>query len=157
MFAMSINNNLIEYVGLSKNLPNSFKIFKKSSESFNIKIPITKLPIKYINKIVVNISILETKLINTGIGKSLEGLFLTGKKLLCYGYINYKIYYISIHENQNIQIFNAKQQFVKSVIVPNNLEKNSILPTSIFIDDITCILLNENELLVYTSFIISCD
>ena len=151
------NKNLIEYIGLSTYLPKDLKFFKNAYSKNIVKLPENRLNIKHLTKVSADISILETKLINTSIGKSLEGRILTGKKILCYGFINYKFHYISIKEMQNIQLYTTKIPFVESVIIPSNIKQEYSITTSIFVDDITCNLINENEIFSYISFIISCD
>lgn len=151
------NKNLIEYIGVSSYLPTNLKVFKKSSSKLNTKIPTTRPKIKSLTKVVLNISIKETSLINTPTGKSLEGLFLTGKKLICYGFITYKFHYISNEEKQNIQLYTIKHPFIESIIVPVHLKEEANITTSIFIDDITCNIINQNEIFSYASFVISCD
>lgn len=151
------NKNLIEYIGLSSYLPKDLKFFKKTSSKNIIKLPENRLGIKHLTKVSVDISILETKLITTSMGKSLEGRILTGKKILCYGFINYKFHYISTKEMQNIQLYTIKIPFVDSVITPASIKQEYSITISIFVDDITCNLISENEIFSYISFIISCD
>lgn len=151
------NTNLIEYIGLSKYLPKDLNVFKKVSSTNTIKLPENRLDIKYLTKVSANISILETKLITTATGKSFDGLVLSGKKILCYGFINYKFHYISIKETQNIQLYTIKIPFVESVITPSNIKEEYSITTSVFVDDIMCTLMSENEIFSYISFIINCD
>jgi hypothetical protein len=151
------NKNLIEYIGLSNYLPTNLKVFKKATTSKVLNLPIYKAKIKQITKVSVDIQIIDTLLIDTVSGQSLDGLILTGKKLICYATVNYRIHYVSTEKIQTIQLCLIKVPLVESIIVKSSSREECNITTSIFIDDILCQTISDDKLFLYSSFIISCD
>ncbi|MGL4762159.1 MAG: hypothetical protein ACRCWG_11985 [Sarcina sp.] len=151
------NKNLIEYIGLSKYFPNNLKIFKKATLKAPITLLDTEPSVNQITKVFLEIQLIETVLIDTATGHSLDGNILTGKKLICYALANYKIYYISNEKPQTIQFYNSKLPIVESIVVPTTYKQECNIATSIFVDDILCQSSSEKDLFLYSSFVISCD
>lgn len=147
-------NDLIEYKGVSSYIPEGIS----SRKEFNLE-EIVNLNDKYtvidqIVKVSVNATCNNARVIKTPIGVSLDGDRLTGRKVLISSNFNIRIEYLS-KENKIYSIKINKGIYISVIVDEGDLiRRNNI--ASIFIEDISGKLLNDNEILIliYGIFIV---
>jgi hypothetical protein len=131
-----INRELIEYNGISEcpytDLPN----FKQVNTDYIFCIPDQKPDIEQITKVWVDGCIIDTEIIKTPEGTSLEGQNLTGYKLLVCGDINLKIQYVACESSQGVHNAHTTFPFCGYVVLPKDIGPNAIVKASIAIEDI---------------------
>lgn len=99
--------------------------FKQLNIDENLYITTNKPEIHDINDLICKIEILENKYMKTIKGKSNEGQFLTGHKVLVKGFINYMLEYSSCKEDNLVYSSEFKIPFSDSIILPSDFQKGS--------------------------------
>lgn len=131
-----INRDLIEYNGISmcpyKNLPH----FKQVNTDYIFCIPDQKPDIEQIVKVWAEGCIIETEVIKTPVGTSLEGQNVTGYKLLVCGDLKLKIEYVACEVTQSVHTAHTTFPFCGYVVLPGNINPNAIIKANIAIEDI---------------------
>ncbi|WP_066868948.1 hypothetical protein [Clostridium mediterraneense] len=150
----SITRNLIEYIGISEYLPTDIESFKQVYIKNDITLNENKADIDSISKIIAKAKILNTRIIKTPKGISLDGYKLTGYKLLVEGSIYYKIQYINLGENQSLNLADVDTRFLAFVIMPENFILGDNFSSSIFIEDINAEILSKRKISINTSLLI---
>ncbi|HSQ87536.1 DUF3794 domain-containing protein [Romboutsia sp.] len=146
----SIVKNLIEYVGIADycDMPANIGTcaepgtFKQLTIQENLKIPAAKPDIEQIVKVMAEVSITSTKIIETP-GKnyhngvsSLEGQNLTGWKLIVEGFINQKIEYVADEPTQSVHAAHFKIPFSTFIVLPYGFTKDNVVTVLPYIEDI---------------------
>lgn len=150
----SITRNLIEYIGISEYLPIDIESFKQVYIKNDITLNENKADIDSISKIIAKAKILNTRIIKTPKGISLDGYKLTGYKLLVEGSIYYKIQYTNLDKNQSLNLTDVDTRFLAFVIMPENFTLGDNFSTSIFIEDINAEILSKRKISINTSLLI---
>ena len=150
----SITRNLIEYIGISEYLPIDIESFKQVYIKNDITLNENKADIDSISKIIAKAKILNTRIIKTPKGISLDGYRLTGYKLLVEGSIYYKIQYTNSDENQSLNLADIDTRFLAFVIMPENFTLGDNFSSSIFIEDINAEILSKRKISINTSLLI---
>ena len=150
----SITRNLIEYIGISEYLPTDIESFKQVYIKNDITLNENKADIDSISKIIAKARILNTRIIKTPKGISLDGYKLTGYKLLVEGSIYYKIQYANSNENLSLNLIDIDTRFLAFVIMPENFMLGDNFSSSIFIEDINAEILSERKISINTSLLI---
>lgn len=150
----SITRNLIEYIGISEYLPTDIESFKQVYIKNDITLNENKADIDSISKIIAKAKILNTRIIKTPKGISLDGYKLTGYKLLVEGSIYYKIQYTNSDENQSLNLVDIDTRFLAFVIMPENFMLGDNFSSSIFIEDINAEILSKRKISINTSLLI---
>lgn len=150
----SITRNLIEYIGISEYLPTDIESFKQVYIKNDITLNENKADIDSISKIIAKAKILNTRIIKTPKGISLDGYKLTGYKLLVEGSIYYKIQYTNSDENQSLNLTDIDTRFLAFVIMPENFMLGDNFSSSIFIEDINAEILSKRKISINTSLLI---
>lgn len=150
----SITRNLIEYIGISEYLPIDIESFKQVYIKNDITLNENKADINSISKIIAKAKILNTRIMKTPKGISLDGYKLTGYKLLVEGSIYYKIQYTNSDKNQSLNLTDVDTRFLAFVIMPENFTLGDNFSTSIFIEDINAEILSKRKIYINTSLLI---
>lgn len=131
-----ISRNLIEYNGITQCKYKSVPYFKQTNEDYVFCIPNQKPDIEQIVKVWVDGCVLDTELVKTPVGTSLEGQNMTGYKLLVCGDINLRVEYVALEETQSVHTAHTTFPFCGYVVLPGDINPNSIIKASISIEDI---------------------
>ena len=140
-----IVRDLIEYYfdeGSYIKAPN----FKQLNVDFMFLIPYDKPDIKNVLKVWSEPCIYYKKVIKTPEGISLEGQNLTGSGVLIEGNLNVKIEYLSSKENISTHTIDNYFPFSAYIVLPELFNFNSIVTTSILIEDVDITLLSEKQI-----------
>lgn len=140
-----IVRNLIEYY-FDKESYIKAPNFKQLNADCVFIIPYDKPDIQNILKVWSEPCIYYKKLIKTPVGISLEGQNLTGSGVLIEGNLNIKIEYISSNENISTHIIDNYFPFSAYIVLPKLFNFNSIVTTSILIEDVDITLLSERQI-----------
>ena len=151
----SLNNNY-QIIGLC-----DIETFNKKIRAFNDKawtqiilpekltLPSSVLNVKSITKLYIEIKITSTKIINTPISdtSNVEGMKLTGKILLIYGYLCQKIVYIADNFRQSIHSVKFNIPFNTYIVIDENTDiendKYCVYPC---VEDVSIRVLNKRQL-----------
>lgn len=97
------------------------------------------------------------KLIKTPNGISLEGQKLTGSGILIEGNLNIKMEYISSKENSSTHTIQNYFPFSAYIVLPELFNFNSLVTTSVLIEDVDITLLNERTVYCNVTLIAIAD
>lgn len=155
---ISITRDLIEYYGIDDCLPLDPKNFKQINIEDEACVPIQKPDIEQIVKVYASAEVKTYKVIKTPKGTSLEGVRLTGHKLVVEGEIKYKIQYVADIKSQSVHTFHYTSPFMSFVVLPEDFSPTSFLTVSAFVEDIysnqidnRCVYLNTTILITAES------
>ncbi len=115
-------SNLIDYIGIDKDLPKGIKYFKEELFSNVISNSNLSKPIENIISASVDCNINSVKLINTQVRTSNEGQKLTGKKLLVEINILYRIKYLSDSKEKYLYILKERSTKVMYIVLPKTID-----------------------------------
>ena len=128
--------DLIEYNGIDKcrfkNLPN----FREVNLEHIFCIPDQKPNIEQVIKVWAEACILDTEIVKTPVGTSLEGQNLTGYKMLACGDIRLKIEYVACEKAQSVHTAHTTFPFCGYVVLSKDTNPNAIIKASVAIEDI---------------------
>lgn len=131
-----VMRDLIEYNGINKcpykNLPN----FKQVNTDYIFCIPDQKPDIEQIVRVWADACVVDTMLVKTPVGTSLEGQNITGYKLLISGDVTLKIEYVACEATQSVHTAHTKFPFCGYVVLPEDININAIINASVSIEDI---------------------
>lgn len=131
-----ISRDLIEYNGIStchyENLPN----FKQVNIDYIFCIPNQKPDIEQLVRVWADACVIDTEVIKTPIGTSLEGQNMTGYKLLVCGDISLKIEYVACELTQSVHTAHVKFPFSGYTVLPGDINPHSLIKASVSIEDI---------------------
>jgi hypothetical protein len=131
--------NLIEYEGLADYLPvypNKYGAFKEFNIEEMLEIPSAKPDMEQILKISVDTIINSTKVIETPLGKSLEGQKITGKKIIIKGKLLQKIEYVADELTQSVHAAHFNIPFCTFIVLPEDYEEEDSIYVTSYIEDI---------------------
>lgn len=155
---ISITRDLVEYYGIDDCLPLDPKNFKQINIEDETCVPIQKPDIEQIVKVYASSEIKSYKVIKTPKGTSLEGVKLTGHKLIVEGIIKYKIQYVADTKEQSVHTFHYSAPFMSFIVLPEDFSETAYVTVSSFIEDIyayqldcRCVYLNSTVLLTAES------
>ncbi|MEG0857421.1 MAG: DUF3794 domain-containing protein [Terrisporobacter sp.] len=132
----NIQKNLILYNGISNCKPSNIQYFNQINIDFTLCLPKQKPDIDQITKVWIDTCIVESEIIKTPIGTSLEGQILTGYKLLVCGDIKLKIEYIACDTTQSVHSAHTVIPFCEYIVLPTNTNPNTLINPSIIVEDI---------------------
>lgn len=152
----SIVNNLIEYVGLVdlNDLPTEMESFKQLTVQENLTIPAAKPDIEQIIRVMAEASITSTKIIETPIGKSIEGQILTGRKIIIEGMLNQKIEYVADEPTQSVHAAHFKIPFSTFIVLPENFDVGTVVTIVPYIEDIFAKQLDKRNIFKNVTFLL---
>lgn len=130
---------LIEYDGILDILPeyeDGVGAFKEFIIEEMLQIPTEKPDIEQIVKITSNINISETRIIDTPLGKSLEGQIVTGKKAVVKGRVLQKIEYVADEPTQSVHGAHFNIPFCNFIVLPEDYTDKELVIVTGYIEDI---------------------
>lgn len=133
---------MIEYNGMSKNLPKNPTIFTQFTFNKVLCIPNQKPDIEKIVRLDTKIIINNYTIIKTPVATSLEGQTLTGCKLIVYGTIKQLVMYVADESDQSVHSAHFEECFCEYIVLPKNFSKLTNLKVIPYIEDVT---INEND------------
>ncbi|HEX9061475.1 MAG TPA: DUF3794 domain-containing protein [Clostridia bacterium] len=142
----TIVKDLIEISGIADNLPQCPSIFKQFAVQETLVLPDVKPDIKQIIKIVAQIVINSTRVIQTPVGQSLEGQILTGFKLIVEGEIRQKIEYVADECTQSVHAAHFCVPFSTFIVLPSTYRLGTPVHVTGYIEDLCVEPVNERSI-----------
>lgn len=149
--------DLIEYSCVSQCVPLDLDNFKQLSVDKEVYIPCQKPNMEQLSKVSVDLSITNTRIIKTPKGTSLEGVTLTGYKLIVQGDIKYRVQYVSLGPTQSVHSAHFTIPFADFIVLPENFTSSSIITTSAFLEDIFANKVSERCIYLNSIILISAE
>ena len=146
----AIIKDLIEYEGIDNiNISRNNNAFKQIIIDEVSSIPSDKPDIMQITKVSIESNIIDSYLVQTPIGKSIEGSNLTGLKLFISGNLKMKIQYLTREQRSLINSFFYKTAYSGSIVLPQGTKEKAYIAPGILIEDV---FIKENgQKEIYTS------
>lgn len=154
---ISITRDLVEFYGIDDCLPIDPKNFKQINIEDEAYVPIQKPDIEQIVKVYSTAEIKTYKVISTPKGTSLEGVRLTGHKLIVEGEIKYKIQYVADSKTQSVHTFHYSSPFMSFVILSEEFSPTSFLTVSTFVEDIYSNQIDCRSIYLNTTLLITAE
>ncbi|MFR5265288.1 SPOCS domain-containing protein [Clostridium sp.] len=130
-----VQRGLIEYNGINS-CPKNVLNFKQINIENIFSIPSVKPDMEQLVKVYATGEIIHHEIVETPVGKSLEGQILTGYKLLVSGDIIMKFEYVALEKTQPVHTAHNRFPFCGYIVLPENFNKYSITFPTITIEDI---------------------
>ena len=127
---------LVEYQGISSYLPLDIESFTQILINDEVYLSEEKPNIENAIKASADVKILNTRIIKTPKGISLDGIKLTGHKLIIYGEAKIKIQYVADDREESIHSSINKMPFISYIVMPEGFSPMCRIVTSAFIEDI---------------------
>lgn len=128
--------DLVEYNGISALTDDNLKNFKQMNVDYTFCIPDVKPNIDQLIKVWIDSCIVESKLVKTPIGTSLEGQIVTGYKLLIAGDLFLKIEYSACNSTGSVHTAHTTIPFCGYIVLPSDINPYYIVKPGIVIEDI---------------------
>ena len=154
---MSIIRNLIEYYGIASYLPEEKISFTQINIEDEISSIACNLKIKEICKVYSRTSVNDTKVVKTLRGQSLEGISLTGAKVIVSGEVIYKIEFIADNEENSIHTLNHSIPYTTSLVAPEDIIEDSLVNVEAFIEDINISQIDEISIFLSSILLITIE
>lgn len=129
--------NMIEYNGIDKNLPDNPTVFTQFNFNKVLCIPHQKPDIERIVRLDTKVIIDNYKIIKTPKGTSLEGQTLTGCKLIVQGRIKQLVMYVANERDQSVHSTHFEECFCKFIVLPRNFSRLTSVKVIPYIEDVT--------------------
>lgn len=153
----SVTRNLVEYTYDNQCLPLESCSFKQFSMDTIVTIPDCKPDVEQILKIATDVKINYNKIIKTPTGQSLEGMVLTGRKVIVEGTVNQKVQYIACEDVQSIHVVTFSTPFMTYVVLPADYNCCSELVVSGFTEDVTAELESCRQIYINNTLLVSVE
>lgn len=131
-----IQRNLIEYNGISKCGFKDLPHFRQVNVDYIFCIPEQKPNIEQVVKVWAEPCVMDTEIVKTPVGTSLEGQNITGYKLLVCGDMKLKIEYVACEKTQSVHTAHTTFPFCGYVVLSKDINPNAIIKASAAIEDI---------------------
>lgn len=102
-------------------MPDNIKYFKEEIISEILEIPVQKPDMEIIKDILVWPEVVSTKLIETEVGKSNEGQYLSGYKLVVEIKLNQKVIYVADEKTQSVHGAHFENMKSMFIIIPEEI------------------------------------
>lgn len=158
---INTNKNIVEGIGVSKNLPPPLLYFTQLSVSEIIKIPESKPDMEQLLSITADIKVISLKIANTPHSTSNEGQNLSGKKLVIELLIIQKIKYVANDPTQSVHVVHFEKIVSTFVVIPKKycnkpveliLKRNQIEVT-FYIEDILGRMIDKKTIFKNITFL----
>ncbi|SHJ45688.1 hypothetical protein SAMN02745163_02023 [Clostridium cavendishii DSM 21758] len=149
--------NMIEYYGVSEYIPDNIKSFKQIIIEEKIVLPGSKPKAKELIKVGVFPNIINSRIIRTAVGTSLEGIELTGFKYCVDLGIRVRTDYIGSYEGESIFTTSNILKKHVSLILPKNFSYDSNIFPAVFVEDIYAELESEESILLITTLLVMAE
>lgn len=129
---------LIEYAGIADTLPilTIPAAFKQFTLQENLCIPEAKPDIEQLTRVLAEVKIISTKVIQTPTGTSPEGQNLTGWKLIVEGEVCQKIEYVADEPTQSVHAAHFCIPFSTFIVLPGTYVAGTPVTVVPYIEDI---------------------
>lgn len=154
---MSVIRNLIEYFGIARYLPDEDISFAQINVQDEVTPILNNIYFKEISKVHSKAIINETKVVKTLRGQSLDGVNLTGTKVVVDGEINFKIEYIADNEAQSVHSLNHSIPYITSVVVPENLVRAKPVHAEVYIEDVNASQISDKVIFLTSMLLITIE
>ena len=133
----SVIKDLIEYEGIDNiDITSNNNAFKQVNiESFS-EIPSYKPNMAQVTRVSIDTNIIDSYLVKTPIGKSIEGAILTGYKLFISGGVKIKVQYLTDEECQLVNAFSYELAYSGGVVLPRGTSEKSYIAPGLLVEDI---------------------
>lgn len=131
-----IVKNLIQYIGISDDLPENSEVFKQLYIEDTFCLPDSKPDIEQIIKVSGELEIRSRKVIKTPKGTSMEGQLLTGWKLVIEGVVKLIIQYVADEPEQPVHGAHVNIPFSTYVVLPEDFIQGTLVTVTGYIEDI---------------------
>ncbi len=142
----SIVKNLVEYVGISEQIPTDYSVnaFKEIMLEEHIHLKECFPNIEQITRVTACVEIKNSYVIDTPVSKrgkknevlNPSGQIVTGKKLVIEGVIHQTINYVADNCEQNVMVIDNDCCFGTFVVLPYSANPNNIFTVVPYIEDI---------------------
>ncbi|MBW4829552.1 MAG: DUF3794 domain-containing protein, partial [Clostridiaceae bacterium] len=102
----------------------------------------------------VDIEIINTKVIKTPVSTSLEGQKLTGFKLIVEGMLNQKVEYIACDKEQSVHAAHFRVPFSTFIVLPENYVEGTNVEVEAIVEDIYSQLIDKRTVFKNITFMI---
>ncbi|WP_432665822.1 DUF3794 domain-containing protein [Wukongibacter baidiensis] len=137
---------LIEYLGVSNNLPKAPSSFKHLNLQNTLTLSNADPDINEILKVTADTDVIETKIITTPKATSFDGKILTGWEVIVENQLELKIEYSTGLVNQPIHIVCFSIPYSTFIILPNYFKPSHSVKVSGYIENIHTRHLNKREI-----------
>ena len=152
-----IVRGLVEYHGISDNIPMDLRSFKTLALDNIIEIKESAPDIEDILKVRVKGEIDNSRILKTAVGNSLDGQELTGWKLVMYGRLKVQVDYSSKSQGPAVYVSNFFLNFSSFITLSNKTSISSRIYPNVFIEDIHVKNLDAKKLFTTATIIITAD
>lgn len=126
--------------------------FKQLSKDELLKIPCQKPDVESVLSTIVDIEIVNARVIKTLTGLSNEGQNLTGWKLIIEGVLNQKIEYVALLPEQSVHSAHFSVPFSTFIILPEDFVEGTELEVEGFVEDVYTILIDPRTVFKNVTF-----
>lgn len=131
--------------------------FKQLSVDEDLTIPCQKPDAEDILDAVVNVEIVQTRLIKTMIGTSAEGQILTGYKLIIEGVLHQKVEYVANEPTQTVHAAEFNTPFSSFIILPQNFTEDTLIKVDAYVEDVYIKLIDKRHIFKNVTLRIEAD
>lgn len=144
--------NSLEYfkeINVYKNI----KLNTKGNKIYNIENTNPKVEVS-------SVKVIDSKIIETMQGRSLEGQYISGKKLIIVGNINLSLILTYSHRqnrnkgSKNKKIINTYLPFSTFIVIPNDISDKQKVELRYLIEDTTVAKITKEQLLISATILI---
>lgn len=146
-----------EYGGLCTYIPHNMKYFSQVNINDILYLDESSPDIHDLIKVHINSNILNNKIVKTPIGESIDGLILTGWKLLSECSFDLRLDYTPSDPNTSIYTTKYKLPFTCGVSLSTDSTFNSRYIPSVFIEDIYSEIIDSRSILVNINLIFTAE
>lgn len=142
----SIVKGLVEYSGIADIFPKNPKCFKQLTVQENLVIPFVKPDVEQIVRVIAEVKINSTRIIETPESTSPEGQILTGWKVIVEGELAQKVEYVADEPRQSVHAAHFSVPFSSYIVLPRDFDNCCILNVVGYIEDIYIQLIDKRTL-----------
>ena len=147
-----VKDNII-YKGIDTYVPLDITSFVQSNVNKIITIDKSLPDVIDIIKVSTTSEIIDSYIVKTATGTSLEGQYLSGYKYLSEGKFLIRIDYSSDYNNPYIYTYKDYIYFDTCVTLDESTSSNSKIFSNIYIEDVYAKLISENSILINITFV----
>ncbi|MGL6106067.1 hypothetical protein [Romboutsia sp.] len=153
MYLRQVVKEKIEYSGISSYIPDNIKAFTQVNINEIIYIDKSTPDLSDLVKVELKSNISNSRIVKTPRGKSLDGQYLTGWKLLSNGFLDVRLDYCSNTTNTALCTTKIKIPFNCGVTLSEKSTYKSKIINTVFIEDIHADILDKKSALINVNLI----
>lgn len=147
----------VRYTGISTYIPYDISSITQSNISKVFKLDEQYCEVDEVLKVCVDSNIINSRLVKTAQGTSLEGQYLTGWKYISEGVFNIRIDYCGNNPESSIYTYKNQIPFNCSISLAEDTNYNWKIVESIFIEDIFSQVIDSREILISINYIFAAE